>query len=278
MKTEPILLGIREDGLALIDVLARHLKCSKKQAKTLLDAKQVLVNGRRIWMAKHEVHRKDVIEVLGAPSASTGEIEILKTCADAGGKAAGLFIVNKPAGLVTNGSSKSLEARLKRQLKQPALCAVHRLDRETSGSVIFARDEQVKAMMIPLFREQRVIKIYRAIVAGRVSKKLEKITRDIDGESATTLVNVLDAGRNASYLELRIKTGRTHQIRRHLAEVRHPVLGDKQYGGTAGITIPRQMLHASRLILPSPETDQPLRVSAPVPKDFRDTLKTLRLK
>ncbi|MBL7016208.1 MAG: RluA family pseudouridine synthase [Kiritimatiellales bacterium] len=266
-----------EQGNTLLDVLADRLRCSKKQAKTLLDGKQVMVNSQRIWMAKHKLSTRDQIEVIHSEATSGNKTEVLK-------KAGDILVINKPAGLVTNGSAKSLEVRLQRELNNPELCAVHRLDRETSGCVIFAKNAEAKASLIPIFKDQQVVKIYRAIVNGRVSDQLQTITRDIDGQSATTLVNVLDRTRDASYLELRIKTGRTHQIRKHLAAVRHPVLGDKGYAGSKGIseilrTLPRQMLHAYKLILPLPgQPDKPLRVTAPVPADFKETLKALKLK
>jgi 23S rRNA pseudouridine1911/1915/1917 synthase len=266
-----------EAGNTLLQVLSDHLRCSKKQAKAMLDGKQVMVNSQRIWMAKHTVSTRDVIEVIRSEATSEKKIEVLK-------KAGDILVINKPAGLVTNDSAKSLEVRLQRELRNPQLCAVHRLDRETSGCVMFAKNAEAKAAMIPVFKDQNVVKIYRAIVNGRVSDKLETITRDIDGESATTLVNVLDRSKLASYLELRIKTGRTHQIRKHLAAVRHPVLGDKGYAGSKGLndilrTLPRQMLHAYKLILPLPGTDgKVLRATAPVPADFKETLKALKLK
>lgn len=265
-----------EDGQPLVDILSDRLRCSKKQARVLLDARQVFVNGQRIWMAKHTLKLKDIIETV-RPEPKTQKIEILKRVGD-------LLIVNKPSGMVTNGSSRSLEVRLQHELNNPQVCAVHRLDRDTSGCVIFAANPAAKDVMIPLFKDQRIVKIYRAIAIGRVSDALKTITRDIDGESATTLVNVLDRNREASYLELRIHTGRTHQIRKHLAAMRHPVLGDKEYAGEQRgnpvfRTVPRQMLHACRLIMPDPQGgDTALRVSAPVPEDFQAILKTLKLK
>jgi 23S rRNA pseudouridine1911/1915/1917 synthase len=264
-----------EDGLPLVDVLADRLRCSKKQARVLLDARQVFVNGQRIWMAKHTLKLKDVIETV-RPEPKSHKIEILKRAGD-------LIIVNKPSGMVTNGSDRSLEVRLQHELKNPQLCAVHRLDRDTSGCVMFAVNDDAKQQMIPLFKEEKIVKIYRAIAIGRVSDTLKTITRDIDGESATTLVNVLDRNRDASYLELRIHTGRTHQIRKHLAAMRHPVLGDKEYAGEQRgnpifRAVPRQMLHACRLILPDPQGGAALRVSAPVPEDFQAILNALKLK
>ena len=275
MSRETIQVAPHEEGLPLVDVLSARLRCSKKQARVLLDARQVFVNGRRVWMAKHVLKNKDVIETV-RPEPKSSQIEILK-------QSGGLVIVNKPSGMVTNGSARSLEVRLQNELHNPRLCAVHRLDRETTGCVMFAAEPRTKERMIPLFKEQKIVKIYRAIVIGRVASGLKTITRDVDGESATTLVNVLDAGRDASYLELRIQTGRTHQIRRHLAAVRHPVLGDKDYAGeqrgkAAFRAVPRQMLHAYRLVIPDLFGGPSLRATAPLPDDFRDALRSLKLK
>lgn len=275
MSRESFQVKPHEDGQLLVDVLADRFRCSKKQARVLLDARQVFVNGKRVWMAKHNVKIKDIIETI-RPEAKSSKIQILKRAGD-------LIIVNKPVGLVTNGSVRCLETRLQHELNNPEIRAVHRLDRDTSGCVIFAANPDSKEKMIPLFKEQQIVKIYRAIVVGSVSDQLKTITRDIDGESATTLVNVLDRGKDASYLELRIQTGRTHQIRRHLAAMRHPVLGDKDYAGEQrgnplfrGVV--RQMLHAYRLIMPDPSGEGSLRVTAPVPDDFLAVLKTLKLK
>lgn len=275
MSRETLQVRPHEDGMSLVDLLSGRFRCSKKQARALLDARQVFVNGKRVWMAKHTVKLKDAIETI-RPEQQSGTVQILKTSGD-------LVIANKPSGMVTNGATRSLEERLRRELGNPGLCAIHRLDRDTSGCVLFGTGPEAKARMIPLFKEQRIVKIYRAIVIGHVSSQLKTITRDIDGESATTLLHVLDSSRDASYLELRIQTGRTHQIRKHLASTRHPVLGDKDYAGDQRgnalfRSVPRQMLHAYRLVLPSPQGDSSLRVTAPVPEDFRDVLKLLKLK
>lgn len=276
MKRESFQIKPHEDGLLLVDILAERFRCSKKQARVLLDARQVFVNGKRVWMAKHNVKLKDVIETV-RPEPKSHKIEILK-------KAGDLLVVNKPSGMITNGNARSLEVRLQHELDNPQICAVHRLDRDTSGCVLFAVNAAAKERMIPLFKDQKIVKIYRAIAVGRVSDQLKTITRDIDGESATTMVNVLDRNRDASYLELRIHTGRTHQIRKHLAAVRHPVLGDKEYAGEQRgnpvfRSVPRQMLHACRLILPDPQGGETaLRVTAPVPQDFQTVLNALKLK
>jgi 23S rRNA pseudouridine1911/1915/1917 synthase len=268
-----------ENGLPLVDVLSAHLKLSKRKAKTLLDNRQVFINGKRIWMAQHPVRTRDRIEAPAPEAALPPDrdrpIQLLWQNTQ-------WLIADKPAGIVTNASPASLEQRLREQLHSATLCAVHRLDKDTSGCVLFARHAEAKARMIPLFRNQKIAKIYRAIVLDKFPRSIRTIHHDIDGESASTEVNLLDARKIASYLELRIRTGRTHQIRRHLQYVKHPVAGDKAYRNEQRLDerlrrLPRQMLHAHKLIFKDPDSGKPVRITAPVPEDFKAALSVLKL-
>ena len=265
----------KQEGTRLFEIIANELGISKKKAQAALDAKQVLVNGRRIWMKNHLVKEDDRIEILIEDRAPTipKRIQILWQDTD-------YLIVNKPAFLLTNASDKSVEAMLQKQTKNPDLCAVHRLDKETSGCVIFAKNAEAKAAMIPLFKGRDIMKIYRAITIGSFPKNWNEIRTDIEGFMSTTRVKTLDSNKYTSYLELRIETGRTHQIRRHLADKRYPVLGDKKYAGTGNelsLAQPRQMLHAYRLIFPLPRTKEIIRINAPLPGDFKKCLAQLKL-
>jgi 23S rRNA pseudouridine1911/1915/1917 synthase len=266
----------KQEGLRLFEVIAAELGISKKKAQAALDAKQVLVNGRRIWMKNHAVKEDDRIEVLAEERAPTipKRIAILWQDKD-------YLIVNKPAFLLTNASDESVEARLRTQEKCKTIYAVHRLDKETSGCVIFAKNAAAKTSAIPLFKGRDIMKIYRAVTIGQFPKKWNEIRTDIEGFMSTTLVKTLDSNKHASYLELRIETGRTHQIRRHLASKRHPVMGDKKYAGTGNelsLSQPRQILHAYRLIFPHPRTREMIRVTAPLPGDFKKCLAQLKLR
>lgn len=266
----------KQEGLRLFEVIASELGISKKKAQAALDAKQVLVNGRRIWMKNHLVKDEDLVEILIEDRAPTipKKIQIIWQDSD-------YLVVNKPAFLLTNASDKSLEVILQKQEKNKYICAVHRLDKETSGCVIFAKRAEAKAAMIPVFKGRDIMKIYRAITIGQFPKNWNEIRTDIEGFMSTTRVKTLDSNRQSSYLELRIETGRTHQIRRHLADKRYPVLGDKKYAGTGNelsLTQPRQMLHAYRLIFPHPRTQEAIRVLASLPPDFKKCLAQLKLK
>ena len=266
----------KQEGLRLFEIIASELDISKKKAQAALDAKQVLVNGRRVWMKNHLVKEDDRIEVLTEDRAPTipKHIQILWQDAE-------YLIVNKPAFLLTNASDDSVEARLRKQEKNKNIFAVHRLDKETSGCVIFAKSPKAKTSAIPMFKGRDIMKIYRAITIGSFPKTWNEIRTDIEGFMSTTLVKTLDSNRHSSYLELRIETGRTHQIRRHLADKRYPVLGDKKYAGTGNefsLAQPRQMLHAYRLVFPHPRTHETIRVMAPLPPDFKRCLGQLKLR
>ena len=266
----------KQEGLRLFEVIAGELNISKKKAQAALDAKQVLVNGKRIWMKNHLVKEDDRIEILIEDYAPVipKKIPILWQDSD-------YLVVNKPAFLLTNGSDSSVEAMLRKQEKNKNIYAVHRLDKETSGCVIFAKSAEAKTAAIPMFKGRDVMKIYRAITIGSFPKNWNEIRTDIEGFMSTTLVKTLDSNKYTSYLELRIETGRTHQIRRHLADKRYPVLGDKKYAGTGNelsLAQPRQMLHAYRLIFPHPKTKEAIRVLAPLPGDFKKCLSQMKLR
>lgn len=148
-------------------------------------------------------------------------------------------IWNKPAGMLTQGTEYGDHCSLLRQvelafqMKREAL-PVHRLDREASGLVMIAHTRQAAARLSELFRKQQVEKTYRVTIRGRAGDPGTEGTIDqpLDGKPALSryLVESVDAGANTSRLQMRIETGRLHQIRRHCAHIGHPVMGDPKYG------------------------------------------------
>ena len=276
MKKQTFTVHFKDEGKRLFILIAEQLDISKKAAQALIDDKKVLVNGKRVWIRKHEVHEDDRIEILidDFKKPEARKIAVLWEDED-------YLIVNKPAYFVTNAAETSIEAKLRAQEKNRNIVAVHRLDKETSGCVIFAKSTEAKERMIPMFQGRDIMKIYRAITIGHFPTSWNEIRTDIEGYMSTTLVKALDTKKHASYLELRIETGRTHQIRRHLADKRYPVMGDKKYAGTGNelsLEQPRQMLHAYRLIFPHPKTGKPIRATAPLPGDFKKCLAQMKLR
>jgi RluA family pseudouridine synthase len=270
---------VHRNGTELLDHLAEFLSLSRRAAKTLLDERLVFVNGRRIWMAKHLLQLRDVVEVLpdalAARANANAPARILLDDP--------LFLVaDKPPRLLTNGE-KSLETRLRDQLSLPALRAVHRLDKDTSGCVLFAKNEETRQALIAQFEEGRVRKLYHALVAGNLPAPTMDIRLHVDKLPAVSHVRQVSAHSRpprCAHVTVSIETGRTHQIRIHLHHVGDPVLGDRQYFSALSADfpeVPRQMLHASELRFVHPNSGKPVTASSPLPKDFRDWLHVLHL-
>ena len=193
----------RQEGQRLFIVIAEEQKVSKKKAQAWIDEKRVLVNGKRIWIRRHLLKEGDTVEILQFTTVtSSRKISLLWSDSD-------YLIVNKAPNLLSNAHVDSLENLLQKQQNNPQICAVHRLDKETSGCLLFATSAEAKAAAIPLFRGREIIKVYRALTVGKFPNIWKEIRTDIDGYIATTLVKILDSNRQASYLELRIETGRT---------------------------------------------------------------------
>ena len=267
------------DGMSLLEFLAESFECSKRKAKNMLDARRVYVNRQRVWMAKHRLSAGDVIETA---ARSAGERRNPNDGLKVLARRKGLCIVDKPAGLLTQGA-RSVESLARESFGENALEAVHRLDRDTSGALILALCPKTRELLVELFRRHEVHKEYLAIVTGSFSRNRSTISKRIDGKSAATEVEVLQSGRDASLVRCVIHTGRTHQIRRHLESLGHPLAGDKQYGrgkvpNPILRSLPRQMLHASAIEFPDPSGAGVVAAKSPLPADFRNALKRLRLK
>ncbi len=204
---------------------------------------------------------------------------------------AAVIAVNKPAGLVVHAGagahSGTLVNRLVHHFKslsqvggelRPGI--VHRLDRGTSGVMLVARTDAAHRALAAQFSGRTTEKTYLALVEGRVNADSGRITKPIARDPAhrTRMTARLDHGRDAlteyrvlrrfekfTYLEVRIGTGRTHQIRAHLASIRHPVAGDKLYGAQVADRI---FLHAWRIRFDSPATGDRVTVEAPLPEEL----------
>jgi len=207
---------------------------------------------------------------------------------------AALLVIDKPAGVAVHGGSGVsfgvIESLRASRPQAKLLELAHRLDRDTSGLLIVCKKRSALTAMHEQLREGRVEKVYAAIVKGapaetafEVSDPLHKYVTDSGerrvsvregGRAARTQVRVRKRGSDFSVLEVRLLTGRTHQIRVHLAHAGHPVLGDDKYGdfalnrelGRQGLK--RLLLHAGRLAFAHPLTGERLRLEAPLPADM----------
>ncbi len=225
---------------------ARFPDLSRRKARELIAAGRVLVNQRRVAIASREVGERDDLTVLDAAP----HVPVLARTDD-------WLAADKPAGMPTqpprDRAQLSLEELLRAEYR--TIYLVHRLDTPTSGVVLFARTREAAARLSALFAAGEMKKTYVAAVEPPIAAEVT-IDSPLDGREALTVVRPL----RDRLVEVDIKTGRTHQIRRHLASIGHPVAGDRRYGGAKA---PRLMLHAWRLEHATLGT-----LEAPVPPDF----------
>lgn len=282
-------LVMRADvGKPLQDVLSGWLGLSRRAAKAVIDGRSVWVNRRCVWIAHHTLHSGDVIEIPSAvvqaarrqagsvrheiAPAERSHVRVLLETKD-------YLVADKPSGLLANDDPHSVEAILRVQQNEPTLQAVHRLDRDTTGCLLFAKNYAAYLAAVEVFKTRRVAKIYHAIVAGTFPHPHEIIRDPLDDQPAASYVTREAASPDASFLRVRIETGRTNQIRRHLSGIRFPIVGDRMFGLKSArdprlMTVPRHMLHASSLVLPNPtEKGAEIHAHAPLPADFRAVLR-----
>ena len=222
-----------------------------------------------------------------------------------------LIVIDKQAGLVVHPAAGNLDGTLVNALLAhcgPSLKGiggvarpgiVHRLDKDTSGCLVVAKNDAAHLALSAQFAARKVEKVYHAIVCGKLAKnegainasiarhavqrkKMSVVTRG--GREALTTYRVLEPLAGAMLVEARIHTGRTHQIRVHFQHLGHPLVGDVTYGPRPNQRLAesvhckasRQMLHARRLVFVHPRTTKPIAVEAPWPEDFEETLQALR--
>ncbi len=221
-----------------------------------------------------------------------------------------VLVLDKPAGLVVHPGAGNPTGTLVNALlhRDPALSAlpragiVHRLDKDTSGAMVVARTVQAHAALVAQLSARKVHRQYLAIVVGALvsggtaDAAIDRHPRDRirmaareGGRDAVTHYRLRERFRAHTALECRLETGRTHQIRVHMAHLKHPIVGDPLYGGSLKLPkgaseelvaalrgFRRQALHAETLEFRHPASAEPVRCSAPVPQDMQDLMQVLR--
>lgn len=301
-----------EDAAARLDayLAARIEGWSRARLQRLIEDGDALVRGRTV-KSSYRLRAGDEIEVELTPPPSANftpeniPVEIAYEDDE-------LVVVNKPAGLVVHpaagvpgGTLANALAFHFQQLSKlsgtvrPGI--VHRLDRDTSGLMVVAKQESAHENLQDQFRARTVFKSYVALVHGRVKEDKGQIDQPLARDPRNrTRMSVVRAGRTAlslyrvrrrfdrfTLLDVQIKTGRTHQIRVHLAWLKHPVVGDETYGGGRDKTVPdtrlrarinalgRQFLHAETLGFHHPRTHEWMRFTAPLPLALAEFLEEM---
>lgn len=209
-----------------------------------------------------------------------------------------LAVVDKPAGLVVHPAPSHSGPTLVDELgeilgggdpERPGI--VHRLDKGTSGLLVVARDEETHAALQGLVQRREVERVYLALAGGRIGSRTGTIDAPIGRASrqrhrmavsgaasrqARTHFTVRELLTRETYLEARLETGRTHQIRAHFAAIGHPLTGDTTYGGAERYGLGRQFLHAHRLGFEHPRSGERMSFESPLPADLAAALDAAR--
>ncbi len=273
---------------------------SRTMVQKLIDEANILVNGKK-EKASYKVQLNDVLEI-SLPEPKEVNIKPENIPIDIVYEDNDIVIVNKPKGLVVhpaNGNPdgtlvNAIMAKCKSSLSgiggelRPGI--VHRLDKDTSGLLIIAKNDKAHINMSEQIKNRKVKKIYIALVKGivkeneatinmpigRSTKDRKKMAVRKDGKEAVTHFRVIKRYDKYTLLELKIDTGRTHQIRVHMAEIGHPVVGDMVYSnGKNEFGVEGQMLHAKSLDFKHPITGKEMHVEAELPEYFKQVLEKI---
>jgi len=251
-------------------IAARFPLISRRKARELLAQNRVLVNERPVATASRQVQEHDRVAIVDQVAV----LPIIRRTED-------WIAIDKPSGLSSQpardrerlSAEELLRLTLKREGGSSQLFVVHRLDTATSGILLFARNQAAARRLSELFASREIRKTYLAIVDGVIEADVtvdrpiarrseETFSVSPAGKPAETSIRPRVSSATATLVEIEIRSGRTHQIRVHLASLGHPVRGDRKYGSTS--SAPRLMLHAWRLVLPGIE-----ELVSPPPDDFR---------
>jgi len=289
--------GEADAGLRLDRLLANSLpEMSRSRLKALIEAGQVRAGADTIVEPSYRVKPGQSFAIIipqPAPASPIGQaipLEILHEDAD-------LIVVNKPAGMAVHPAPGSPDTTLVNALiahcgatlsgiggvMRPGI--VHRLDRQTSGVILVARTDAAHRDLAAQFASRQVEKEYLAVVRGAVKREHDRVDAPIErdpvhrirmtartgrGRKALTEYWVTARSTAANFTELRVRihTGRTHQIRVHMASIGHPVAGDSTYGAPPEANLGRFFLHARRIAFRSPASGEPVEVESPLPPEL----------
>ena len=292
-------LIIKESGIRLDKALADLTELSRSQANEAIKNGNILVNGKAV-KAKYSVKEGDLV-TYDLPEPEVLEYEAEDIPLDIVYEDDDVAVVNKPQGMVVHPSVGHTSGTLVNALMyhihdlssingvvRPGI--VHRIDKDTSGLLMIAKNDRSHQALAEELKDKKSLRKYLAIVHGNISndrgvieapigrseKDRKKQAVTAKGKSAVTHFKVLERFGNYTLVELTLETGRTHQIRVHMAYIGHPVAGDPLYGPRKTLKGNGQFLHAQTLGFTHPTTGESLRFSVEPPAIFQETLENLR--
>jgi 23S rRNA pseudouridine1911/1915/1917 synthase len=287
-----------EIGERIDIVLARRASVTRTLAQRAIRSGAIAVDGNEVkpsYRLEGEELIAGEIPAPLVPPPGPEDIPIVLRYSDAR-----VLVVSKPPGLVTHPAAGHPSGTLVNALlalgeplaagasTRPGI--VHRLDKDTSGLLLIAKDDAAQSYLVDALRSRRVQRVYLALVRGRPGSETGTIEAPIgrhpvrrrlmavvaSGRPAVTHYRILGSTGSVSLLEVSLETGRTHQIRVHLSHLGHPVVGDRTYGGGGGaaaaLGLTRPFLHASRVAFPHPDDGRTVEVEDPLPPDLESAL------
>jgi len=305
MVDEKYKIGSEFSGYRLDKFLAKkHEDFSRSYIQKLIDEEYVKVNNKNIKKS-YILKQRDIVEVYEKENEKL-DLEPYKIELNIIYEDENIIVINKPAGLLVHPSPHEKKKTLVNALLyytddlsgiggviRPGI--VHRLDKNTSGAIVVAKDDKSHKNLSKQFKKRNTKKIYKAIVDGKFKYKDGKIDAPIgrdpsnrtrmavtkkNSKRAVTYFEVLKKTENYSYVKLKIETGRTHQIRVHLAYLGYPIIGDQKYAETPVLKInnskvKRQMLHCSNLGFYHPIKGDWMEFEADLASDFLELKKEI---
>lgn len=282
-------------------LVEKKVNLSRTLIQKMLEDEKILVNGKK-QKPSYKPEEGDVITI-EIPKPEETNLKPQNIPIDIIYEDNDIIVVNKPKGMVVHPANGNPDGTLVNAIL--AICKdslsgiggeirpgiVHRLDKDTSGLLIVAKNDQAHINMSKQIQDRKVIKKYIALVKGviaedsatidmpiaRSTKDRKKMAVDPKGKEAITHFKVLKRYDKYTLLEIKIDTGRTHQIRVHMAYIGHPVVGDMQYSnGKNEFGVEGQMLHSKYLEFDHPITGKRLKLEAPLPQYFIEVLEKLR--
>lgn len=275
---------IVKENEILIEFLKKMFSnLSKNSVKSLLHNEKVFVNGNMTTKYNYELNIGDVVEIREKVAKN---IDIIYEDKD-------IIVINKPSGLLTVATEKEKNKTayhlvmeyLKKKNKNNRIFIIHRLDKDTSGIIMFAKNERAKHLYQDNWNDIVKKRCYYAVIDGKMENKEGTIksylkengnmvypVKDRSGKLAITEYKVLKERKNISLLDINLKTGRKNQIRVHMKENKTPILGDLKYGEKSKL-INRLALHAYKLELINPVTKKLLIFEASMPNEIKTLFK-----
>lgn len=296
-----VIVNENDKGKRLDIYIAENFnELSRTMIKKLIESNNILVNDKSEKVS-YKVQANDNISI-DVPEAKETKLKAQEIPLDIIYEDSDIIVVNKPKGMVVHPANGNPDGTLvnailsicKNSLSgiggelRPGI--VHRLDKDTSGLIIVAKNNKAHINMSEQIKERNVKKTYIALVRGNVpeeeatinmpigrsTKDRKKMAVTKNGKQAITHFKVLKRYSKYTLLEIKIETGRTHQIRVHMAEIGYPVVGDAVYSnGKNEFGIEGQMLHAYKLEFMHPITNKHMELTAPLPQYFEEILKKL---